>query len=86
MQRGMDLLGPFAPTYGQLRFLIIYVDYFTKWIKAETIAKITVVNVLKFFVKNVLARFGLPQSIVTDNGTQFIDGKLRNILEELRVK
>ncbi|KAI9128684.1 hypothetical protein K1719_000167 [Acacia pycnantha] len=38
---GMDLLGPFKPAPGQLRWLIVAVDYFTKWIKAEPLATIT---------------------------------------------
>jgi len=32
---GMDIVGPFPPSRGQNNFLIVVVDYFTKWIEAE---------------------------------------------------
>lgn len=38
---GMDLLGPFPPASGQRKFLIVAVDYFTKWIEAEPLSKVT---------------------------------------------
>jgi len=47
------------------------VDYSTKWIKVETLEKITVTNVLRFFKRNILARFGVPTFVIFDNMTQF---------------
>jgi len=38
---GMDILGPFSPSKGQVKFLIVVVDYFTKWIEAKPLATIT---------------------------------------------
>lgn len=43
-------------------------------------------NALKIFKKNILARFGVPQSIMKNNGTQFIDRKFENLLEEFKIK
>lgn len=40
-QWGMDILGPFPLAPGQLKFLIVAIDYFTKWIEAEPLATIT---------------------------------------------
>ncbi|CAL1384138.1 unnamed protein product [Linum trigynum] len=70
-QWGMDLLGPFPKAPGQFKYLIVAVDYFTKWIEAEPLASITETQVRKFTKKNIFARFGLPESIVTDHGKQF---------------
>lgn len=61
-------------------------DYFTKYIKVEALANITVANTVKFFKKNVLASFIVSQAIVIDNGTQFINRKLVSLLEELKIK
>jgi hypothetical protein len=82
---GMDLLGPFPVAAGQNKFLIVGVDYFTKWIEAEPLAKITAFNILRFFKRNILARFGIPHSVVTDNGTQFTDKKFREFLAALGI-
>jgi len=38
---GMNILGPFSPGKGQVKFLIVAVDYFTKWIEAKRLATIT---------------------------------------------
>uniref|UniRef100_A0A151UDR6 Gypsy retrotransposon integrase-like protein 1 n=1 Tax=Cajanus cajan TaxID=3821 RepID=A0A151UDR6_CAJCA len=47
-QWGMDILGPFPPAKGQLKFLLVAIDYFTKWIEACPLAKITTKNVQRF--------------------------------------
>jgi len=57
---GIDLMGPFHKGACQVKFLIVAVDYFTKCIKAEPLAKITTTNAIKFFTKNILSRFGVP--------------------------
>nr|KYP72105.1 Gypsy retrotransposon integrase-like protein 1 [Cajanus cajan] len=51
---GMDILGPFPIAKGQDKFLLVAIDYFTKWIEAEPLATITVNNVQKFMWKNVI--------------------------------
>nr|KYP64356.1 Retrovirus-related Pol polyprotein from transposon 17.6 [Cajanus cajan] len=53
-QWGMDILGPFPPAKGQLKFLLVAIDYFTKWIEACPLAKITTENVRKFTWKNII--------------------------------
>src|SRR3954468_9839273 len=83
---GMDLLGPFPVGSYQNKYLVVAVDYFTKWIEAEALAKITSQNVLRFYKRNILARFGVPQAIVTDNGTQFTDRKFQEFVAKLGMK
>ncbi|GAU22605.1 hypothetical protein TSUD_135050 [Trifolium subterraneum] len=77
---GMDILGPFPTAARQVKYLIVAVDYFTKWIEAEPLAKIGASHILRFFKRNVLARFGIPQVLVTDNGTQFTNKKFQEFL------
>lgn len=82
----MNILGPFAQEPGQLKHLIIDVGYFTKRVEVEPLANITTSNVLKFFKKNILARFRVPQVIVTYNGIQFIAERLKRVTKELKIK
>ena len=70
---GMDILRPFVQGTYQNKFLIVVVDYFTKWIEGEALEKITSHNILRFYKLNVLIRFGIPQALVIDNETQFTD-------------
>jgi hypothetical protein len=83
---GIDLLGPFHKGVGQVKFLIVVVDYFTKWIEVEPLAKITTANAIKFFQKNILSIFGVPQEVITDNGTQFAGKRMRELMKELNSK
>ncbi|XP_074348963.1 uncharacterized protein LOC141687851 [Apium graveolens] len=56
---------------GQRKFIVVAIDYFTKWIEAKELAKITIKQITQFFWENVICRFGIPYIIVMDNGRQF---------------
>ncbi|GAU50675.1 hypothetical protein TSUD_187590 [Trifolium subterraneum] len=66
---GMDILDPFPTAARQVKYLIVAVDYFTKWIEAEPLAKISASNILRFFKRDVLTRFGVPQVVYMPGGT-----------------
>nr|KYP51243.1 Pol polyprotein [Cajanus cajan] len=82
----MDILGSFPPAKGQLKFLLVAIDYFTKWMEACPLAKITKENIRKFTWKSIICRFGILHSLVTDNGRQFIAQSFEDFLRELGVK
>jgi len=82
----MDIIGPFAPVKGQCKFLLVGINYFTKWMEAESLTAITARNVQNFVWKNIVCRFGLPQIIITDNGRQFTDRTLAEFYEKLHIK
>ncbi|XP_042416022.1 uncharacterized protein LOC122005152 [Zingiber officinale] len=68
---GMDIVGPFPMAPGQRPFLLVAVDYFSKWVEAESLAQITEDAVIQFLWKNILCIFGIPHKLVSDNGRQF---------------
>ena len=47
-------------------FVLVAVDYFTKWAKAEALANIWDIDVKKFVWKNIVTRFGVPNSLVSE--------------------
>ncbi|GJV20756.1 reverse transcriptase domain-containing protein [Tanacetum coccineum] len=57
---GIDIAGPFPEGPGKVKFLIVAMDYFTKWIEAKAVATITGNQVKKFVWDNIVCRFGLP--------------------------
>ena len=59
-QFGLDILGPFPIGTMQMKFLVVGINYFTKWVEAEPLAKITQQNVKNFVWKNIVCRFGVP--------------------------
>nr|XP_009413785.1 PREDICTED: uncharacterized protein LOC103995026 [Musa acuminata subsp. malaccensis] len=76
-QWGLDLLGPFPLASGQRKYIVVGVDYFTKWVEAEPLATITERQMEKFVWRNLVTRFGLPKTIITDNGPQFAGRRFR---------
>ena len=54
-----------------MKFLVVGIDYFTKWVEAEPLASITQQNVKNFVWKNIVCKFGVPKMLVSDHGRQF---------------
>ncbi|KAL0373479.1 UNVERIFIED_CONTAM: hypothetical protein Sradi_3263600 [Sesamum radiatum] len=86
MQWGIGIVGPFPLAAGQRKFLLVAVDYFTKWVEAEPLARITEGEVMKFIWRNIICRFGIPREIISDNGHQFQGQKIQEWCQSLRIK
>ena len=70
---------------GKVQYLIVTVEYFTKWVEAKPLATINAEHVKKFIWEFIICRFGLPMEIVSDNGAQFADDKLKTWLAHMGV-
>jgi transposase InsO family protein len=68
---GMDIFGLMPGAQGNLKYALVAVEYFSKWIEAKDLAIITSVTIQKFLWQNIICCFGVPRSITVDNGTQF---------------
>ena len=77
---------PFPLGKKQLRFLIVAIDYFTKWVEAKLVMTILKAKVTSFVWKNIICRFGVPCVIILDNGKQFNNSKFRKFCQDLGVK
>ena len=53
-QWGLDIVGSFPKTAGNKRYLLVNMDYFTKWVEAEPLANIKVVDAKKFVRRNIV--------------------------------
>jgi transposase InsO family protein len=67
----LDLLGPLPLAQGNLEYVVVAVEYFSKWIEAKPLATITSATVQIFLWQNIVCRFGVPKAITVDNGTHF---------------
>nr|GEV84360.1 reverse transcriptase domain-containing protein [Tanacetum cinerariifolium] len=82
---GIDIAGPFPEGPGKVKFLIVAMDYFTKWIEAKAVATITGGQVKKFIWDNIVCRFGLPGEIFSDNGKRFSDNPFKVWCDKLNI-
>lgn len=71
----IDIVGLFPTAPGGAKFLLVAIDYFTKWIEFEPLTTVSWRQIIKFMWKNIIARFGTLRILISDNGTQF-DGRL----------
>ena len=85
-QWGLDLIGKLSMAPGQLKYVIVAVDYYTKWVEAEPLRKITTECVKNFLTENIYCRFGVPETIVKDNGIQFNNNHLIKFIEKMGTK
>ncbi|GJT17119.1 reverse transcriptase domain-containing protein [Tanacetum coccineum] len=83
---GIDIAGPFLEGPGKVEFLIVVVDYFTKWIEAKPVATITGNQIRKFVWDKIVCRFGLLGEIISDNGKQFRDNPFKDWCEKLCIR
>ena len=77
---------PFPTAIRQLKFLVVGIDYFTKWVEAEALATITEKNILSFISRCIICRFGIPRVLVSDNGKQFDNDSFRDICSQLGIR
>ena len=83
---GLDILGPLPLGKGQCKFIVVAMDYFTKWAEAEPLATITEKKVRNFVWRAIICRFGIQRTLVFDNGKQFDNHKFRDFCTELGIK
>ena len=60
-------------------------DYFTKWVEVELLANIKDVDVKRFVWKNIVTRFGIPYTLISNNGLQFDSKAFRRYCCELGI-
>ncbi|RDX72163.1 hypothetical protein CR513_48398, partial [Mucuna pruriens] len=78
---GIDVIGPIEPkTSNGHRFILVAIDYFTKWVEAASYPIVTRNVVVRFIKKDIICRYDLPAHIITDNDTNLNN----KVMTELR--
>ena len=66
------------------RFILVAIDYFTKWVEAASSASVTRSVVVRFIRREIICRYGLPRKIITDNGTNLNNKMMGKCARNLR--
>jgi transposase InsO family protein len=82
---GLDLVGPLQKAPGGFSHLLVAIDKFSKWIEVRPLTSIRSEQAVAFFT-NIIHRFGVPNSIITDNGTQFTGKKFLDFCEDHHIR
>ena len=84
-QWGLDIVGLFPKAARNKRYLLVRINYFTKWVEVEPLANVKDVDAKKFVWKNIVTRFGVPHTLISDNGLQFDSKSFRRYCCELGI-
>jgi hypothetical protein len=82
---GLDFMGPFPQSNGYL-FILVCVDYVSKWVEAIPTRDANSKTVIEFLKKNIFQRFGVPKAIISDRGSHFNNKYLESLLKNYHVQ
>ncbi|XP_043705345.1 protein NYNRIN-like [Telopea speciosissima] len=69
---GIDIIGKVNPKASNgHKFILVAINYFTKWVKAQSYTVLTVAKVEKFIKENIICRYRVPLDIISDQSTHF---------------
>ena len=82
---GIDFMGPFPSSYNK-KYILLAVDYVSKWMEALATHTNDAKVVLKFLKKNIFTRFGMPRALISDEGSQFCNKWVEKLLLKYGVR
>ncbi|XP_060972606.1 uncharacterized protein LOC133038461 [Cannabis sativa] len=82
---GIDFMGPFPSSFSNL-YILLAVDYVSKWVEAAATPANDGKTVLRFLQKNIFTRFGTPRAIISDEGSHFCNKQFEALLSKYGVR
>ncbi|XP_027157539.1 uncharacterized protein LOC113759173 [Coffea eugenioides] len=84
---GMDVIGTIDPPASNgHRFILVAIEYFTKWVEAESFKHVTKKVVANFLRDHIICRFGVPETLITDNAKNLNNDMVDGLCEQFKIK
>ncbi|XP_070022596.1 uncharacterized protein [Nicotiana sylvestris] len=84
---GMDVIGPIEPTTSNGHmFILVAINYFTKWVEAATCKAVTKKAIVDFVRDRIVCRFGVLESIIIDNAANLNSDLIKALCETFKIK
>ncbi|XP_070037141.1 uncharacterized protein [Nicotiana tomentosiformis] len=84
---GMDVIGPIEPaTSNGHIFILVAINYFTKWVEVASYKVVTKKVITDFIWDHIVCRFGVPESIITDNAYNLNSDLMKTMCETFKIK
>jgi len=83
---GLDFVGPLPVTSRGNKYIIVAMDYLTKWPEAKAMPNAKASSAANFFYEEIVCRHGCPKVLLTDRGTHFVNELLDSLCKKLGVK
>ena len=81
----IDFMGPFPSSFGNM-YILLAVDYVSKWVEATVCPRNDVITVVGFIQRNILSRFGAPRTIISDEGSHFVNKVFAKLMSRYGIK
>ena len=85
-QIGIDFVGPLPLTEQGNKYIIVAIDYLTKWPEAKPVPAATAEQVAKFLYEDIIGRHGCPTKILSDQGTHFRNNMIAHLTKKFQIK
>nr|KYP60134.1 Pol polyprotein [Cajanus cajan] len=83
----MDVIGPIEPKVSNgHHFILVFIDYFTKWVEVASYAHVTRNVVVKFIKRKLIFRYGMPSKIIIDNGTNLNNKMMTELCDDFKIQ
>src|SRR6266511_2684763 len=85
-QWGIDIVGPLTETSRGNKYIVVAIDYFTKYPEARVLANANARNVANFLYEDIICRHGCSRKLISDRGTHFNNQIIENLLERFKIR
>lgn len=82
----MDIFGPLTPTASGSRFVLVLIDHFTRWVNISAAKRMTVDEVTRVLLEQWIPAHGVPGTLLSDNGPQFVAEALLRVCESMGIR
>lgn len=83
---GVDILGPLKKSHNGNKYIVVFIDYFTKLVEAFAIPDMEAKTIAQLLLNEVVFRYGAPSQILSDKGSQFTSQLLKDLTTFLHSK
>ena len=82
----MDFIGPIDPPSNGKSYILVCMDYLTKWVEIRAMKNERDEKVAKFLYEEIFSRYGVPRELVTDQGAQFTSNLITKVMKEYIIR
>ena len=83
---GIDIIRKISPKSSNgHEYILVAIDYFTKWMEADSYVRLTVAKVAKFMRSHIICQYGVPHELIFDRGVHF-KGEVNTLIQEYGIQ
>ena len=83
---GIDIIGKISPTSSNgHEYILVAIDYFTKWVEATSYDGLTAARVAKFIISHIIYQYGVPHELISNRAVHF-RGEVDTLVQEYGIE